>query len=122
MQSLLTNPQRKAIKLFLRFIVVVLIVGTAFVGCDKKKVKDSGLRLPPGTKPETVMEKGEKFFKKRQYKEAAEQFLAVRNNFPTSDWASQAHLRAAETYFAWKQYDDAANTLADFRKNRKSDV
>lgn len=93
-----------------------MVVAAVFAGCDKKKVKDTGLRLPPGTKPEAVMEKGEKFFKKHQYKEAAEQFLAVRNNFPTSDWASQAHLRAAETYFAWKQYDDAANSFAEFRK------
>lgn len=114
--SRLESPRHRTISGFLKCSAILFLMVLAIAACDKKKVKDSTLRLPPGTKPETVMEKGEKYFRKHQYKEAAEQFLAVRNNFPSSDWASQAHLRAAETYYAWKQYDDAANTFADFRK------
>ncbi len=95
----------------LRFACIVLLFSPILAGCGGGDDKAKQAALMASLPPEQLYNNGMDALAAERYATASDQFTALEQNYPYSEWAGRAELMLGYTQYLQNNYDQAIATL-----------
>lgn len=95
----------------LRLVCVVLLLAPILAGCGGGNEKAKQAALMASLPPEQLYNNGMDALAANRYATASDQFTAIEQNYPYSEWAGRAELMLGYTQYLQNNYDQSIATL-----------